>query len=91
MDGQKFEGLLTLRQIKSVPMKSWSETTIGAIMTPSDCITTAHSHKTAAALLEEMDQIGQDYIPILEEDHVIGVVTRSSLMSLARTRAGFGL
>jgi Zn-dependent protease/CBS domain-containing protein len=91
IDGQKLEGLLTLRQIKSVPMKAWSETTIGAIMTPSDRITMAHSHKTAAALLEEMDQMDQDYIPILEEDHVIGVVTRSSLMSLARTRAGFGL
>jgi predicted transcriptional regulator len=38
-----------------------------------------------------MDQRSIDYIPILEADKIIGVVTRNALMNLVRIRTEFGI
>lgn len=91
VDGTQLKGILTMRRIKSVPWKRWNNTTIGDIMTPYDQTMTAHPQQTADTLLEEMDQRRFDYIPVLEADHIIGVVARYALMSLVETRAEFGV
>lgn len=91
IEGTKLKGILTMNQIKAVPVKRWNNTTIGDIMTPFDQIRTAHPQQTADNLLEEMDQRGIDYIPVLKDDNIIGVVTRHALMSLVEIRAGFGV
>ena len=91
VDGTQLKGILTMRRIKSVPWKRWNNTTIGDIMTPYDQTRTAHPQQTADTLFEEMDQRGFDYMPVLETDHVVGVVTRYALMSLVETRAEFGV
>jgi Zn-dependent protease len=91
IDGQELQGILTFKQIKSVPMKRWNQTTIKDIMRPSSQIITADSQKPASALLEEMDIMDQEYIPIIEENRVTGVVTHSALISLAKTRSKFGI
>jgi Zn-dependent protease len=91
VDGTQLKGILTMSRIKSVPWRRWNKTTIGDIMTPSDQLRTAHPLQTADTLFEEMDQRKLDYIPVLEADHIIGVVTREALMSLVKIRAGFGV
>jgi predicted transcriptional regulator len=90
VDGTKLKGILTIEQIKSVPWKRWNNTTAGDLMTPSDRLRTAHPQQTADTLFEEMDQGSFDYIPILEADNIVGVVTRSALMNLVRIRTEFG-
>ena len=91
IEGTKLKGILTMNQIKAVPVKRWNNTTIGDIMTPFDQLRTAHPQQTADTLLEEMDQRRIDYIPVLEDDNIIGVATRYDLMSLVEIRAGFGV
>jgi Zn-dependent protease/predicted transcriptional regulator len=86
----KLKGILTLNQIKSVRWKRWNSTTVGDVMTPSDHIRTAHPLQTTDTLYSEMYQRSVDYIPVLEDDNVIGVVTRSTLMNLVKVRSGFG-
>lgn len=89
-DGNRLKGILTMNQIKSVPGKNWNNTTVGDIMTPYDQIRTANLHQSADILLEEMHRRGIDYIPVLDEDNIVGVVNRVALMSLSKTRIGFG-
>jgi predicted transcriptional regulator len=91
VDGTKLKGILTIEKIKSVPWKRWNNTTTGDLMTPADQIRTAHPQQTANTLLEEMDQRGIDYIPVLETDKIMGVVTRNALMNLIRIRTEFGI
>lgn len=91
VEGTKLEGILTMKQIKAVPVKRWNDVTIGDIMTTFDQITTAHPQQTADVLLEEMDQQRIDYIPIVEGDNIIGVATRNVLLRLVEVRAGFGV
>ena len=90
MDNYQFKGLLTLERIKSIPGKRWNDTTIGDVMIPSEQVDIARLTQPAGELLEEMQNRGVDYIPVLKDEYVAGVVSRTALMDLVRTRAGFG-
>ena len=89
-DGSGLKGMLTLDQIKSVPYNRWNNTAIGDIMIPCARLQTAHLQQPAASLLEEMMQRGIDHIPVLEGENLVGVVNRVALLSLVKTRIGFG-
>jgi Zn-dependent protease len=89
-EGNQLKGMLTLKQIKSVPGKHWNDTTIGDIMITSDQIMTAHLQQPADTLFEEMHQRKIDYIPVLGDNNIAGVIDRVALMSLVKTRIGFG-
>jgi CBS domain-containing protein len=84
-------GILTLRRIKSIPWKGRNNTTIGQIMTPFDQTGTAHPRQTADAVFEEMERKGLDYVPVLEDGRITGVVSRNALLELVKTRKGFGV
>lgn len=91
VDGVKLLGIVTMRNIKSIPKKRWDSTRIGQIMTPASELKTAHPQQPAASLLEQMDELGINQMPVLEEDKVIGIVARDSLIHLAKTRAKLGI
>lgn len=91
VDEGRLRGILTLGQIKSVSPKHWNTTTIGDIMTPADKIKTAHLQQTADTLFEEMNQWGVDYIPVLENNKIVGVVSRFSLINLVKVCSRFGV
>ncbi len=91
VDDDKLKGILTLKQIKSALRKRQNEATIGDIMTPYDQIRTAYRQQMANALYEDMYQRSIEYVPVLEENNVIGVVTMSALMNLVKIRSGFGI
>jgi CBS domain-containing protein len=91
MDGTKLKGILTLSQIQSVPGKLWANTSISDIMTKSEQARTASPQQSAASLFEEMDQYNIDYIPVLENENLVGVVSRDDLISLVKIRSGFGV
>lgn len=80
------QGMVTMRDIKKIPKERWDSTRIGKVMTPRSELKTAHPQKSAASLLEQMDELGISQIPVLEKDKVIGIVTRDSLNYLVKTR-----
>jgi CBS domain-containing protein len=89
VDDAKLKGILTLGQITSIPGNRWNNTTIGDIMTPTDHLVTADPQQSAAAILEQMDRRNIDFVPILDDEKIAGVVTRQALMNLVKTRSGF--
>ncbi len=89
-DGDKLEGIVTVNDIKRVPKKHRGAH-IDKIMTPASELKTAHPQKSAASLLGQMDEQGVDHMPVLEEDKVIGIVARDSLIRLAQSRAELGM
>jgi Zn-dependent protease len=85
-DGTELLGVVTIRNIKSVPQKRWDSTTVGEIMTPTSELKRAQAEQPAASLLEQMNEWHIDHIPVLEQDRVIGIVARDNIMSLLKTR-----
>ncbi len=89
-EGTRLEGVLTLKQIQSIPGQRWNNTTVGDVMTPTTGLRTAHLQQPADSLFEEMNWQGIDYVPVLEGENVVGVVNRGVLKSLIKTRFAFG-
>ena len=90
-DEAKLLGIVTVRNIKSVPRGRWKSARVGKVMTPVGKLKTAYPQQSGSSLLELMDEIGVNQIPVLEEDGVIGVVIRDSLIRLVKTRAKLGV
>jgi len=90
-EGGKLEGIVTTRDIKRVPKKRWNSTQIGEIMTPASELKTAHAQQSAASLLEQMEELNIDQMPVLEKGVVIGIIARDTLIRLDKTRAELGM
>ena len=59
-------------------------------MTPASQLKTAYAEQPAASLMEQMDELEINQMPVLAEDKVIGVVARDSLIRLVKARAKLG-
>jgi Zn-dependent protease len=88
--GAKLQGVVSLPNVKKVPKKRRRSTTISEIMTPVSELRTAQAEQPAARLLEQMNEWQLDYMPVLEEGRVIGIVLRDSLLRLVKTRLEVG-
>jgi Zn-dependent protease len=90
-ENKKLLGVVTVSDIKRVPKKRWNHTKIGKAMTPAGRLRTASAQQSAASLLELMDELGIKRMPVLEEDMVIGVISRDNLNRLKKTRVELGM
>ena len=79
-----------MRNIKPIPKERWDSTPVGEIMTPASELKTAQAEQPASSLLKQMDELGIDFMPVLEEDKVIGIVIQDNLMRLVKTRTELG-
>jgi len=91
IDGDIWWGIVTMRDIKSIPKRRWNRTRIANIMTPASKVKTAYPQQPATSLLEQMEEWRVSQMPVLEEAKVIGIVTRDSLTHFIRTRAELGI
>jgi len=89
-DEGKFLGIATINNIKRVSKKRRGSH-IGRVMTPSSELNTAQPQQSAASLLGQMDELGIDYMPVLEDETVVGIVTRDHLIRLAQNLAELGM
>jgi len=85
VEGDKLQGIVTVNDVKRVPKKHRGSH-IDKIMTPASELKVAHPQQSAASVLGQMDEQWVDHIPVVEEDKVVGVVSRESLVRLAQIR-----
>ncbi|MDD5037963.1 MAG: CBS domain-containing protein [Dehalococcoidales bacterium] len=86
-DGGKLQGVVTMRQIKSIPPSRWGSTNVGKIMTPARKVKTALAGQSAASLLEQMDEFRLSEMPVIDKGEAIGIATRDRLTRLIKARA----
>jgi len=89
-DGDKLEGAVTLENVKRVSKKHRGFH-IAKIMTPASELKLAHPQQSAASVLGQMDEQWVDHMPVVENDKIVGIVSRESLVRLAQTRSELGM
>ncbi len=90
VDGDKLEGVVTIENVKRVKKKHQGSH-LGKIMTPVSELKLAHPQQSAASVLGQMDEQWLDHMPVVENDKVVGIVSRQSLERLAKTRKELGV
>ena len=90
IDEGQLEGVLTLKNVKSVPQSDWALTSVREIMTPVDQLRMLPPDQDALSILEQMDESGINQMPVFGEEGIIGLVTRDGLMRLLQIQSELG-
>lgn len=83
-DGDETTGMLTLHQVMQVPREEWEMTTVGQRMIPVDPTHLATPDEPLVDALKMMDNDGVNQLPVIEENHLLGILSRESLVNFLR-------
>jgi Zn-dependent protease len=90
-DGQQTQGLATLSQIRQVPRQRWGWTPVRQIMTPLKSLRPVRAGEAAYSVLERMLSEGHSLLPVVDDDRLLGLIRRDSLVQFAKTKSSLGV
>ncbi len=85
--GDQLVGLVTAEALNSVPQHDWDVTSVQAVMLPKDQLLWAAPEEPALSLLDRMRNIGMQQMPVIAGGHVVGIVTRDSILRVLQSRS----
>lgn len=88
-------GMMNVHKLNSVPRQEWAHTSVQAVMIPREKILWATPDEPLLALLERLLTADVNQMPIVSGSdngaaHIIGMVTRDSILRVMRTRSEVG-
>jgi Zn-dependent protease len=91
MQGDNLAGLITLTNIRQIPRENWSQTPIGLVMTPADRLPVLSPEQSLKGALRLLADANTDQLPVLQNGHLVGVLSREELMRSLQVRQNLGL
>jgi len=85
------EGLITLHNLKAVRRERRSELTASQVMTPADVLFRAQPDEDVLTLIQKMDEADVNQVPVTDNGHLLGVITREHLVHYMRLRSELGI
>ncbi|MFW6074071.1 MAG: CBS domain-containing protein [Chloroflexota bacterium] len=83
-------GLVTVSDLKNVNRQRWPVTHVADVMTPAPELHTIHPDSPIAEALNAMNEHEFHQIPVVEESHLVGMLTRFELIRYLHTRQELG-
>jgi Zn-dependent protease/CBS domain-containing protein len=77
-------GFLTLDRIRNVPRQDWAIKTAGQAMTPFGKLNSARPDEDLVDALKEIQSDGDEELPVVEGNRIVGVISRDSLVQYIR-------
>lgn len=89
-------GMMNVQALNSVPREEWPNYSVQAVMLPRDKILWARPDEPLLGLLQRLVSADINQMPVVsnEEDgqgHIIGMVTRDSILRVLKTRSEIGV
>jgi Zn-dependent protease/predicted transcriptional regulator len=78
-------GFITLHNIHQVPRERWSVTKAAAVMTPLNKVILIRPKAELAKALEQMGADGVNQMPVIEDNHIVGMLSREDITSYLHT------
>lgn len=83
-------GLITLHAARDVPREEWANTSVQAVMLPPEKIQWARASEPLPRVLDRMQTLDLNQMPVIDNDHIVGVVARDNILHLIQTRLQAG-
>lgn len=83
-EGGKLAGVITLRGVNSVPRQLWAFTSVTGVMHQPRQFLTISADQSALSALEQMEEYDIDQLVIVDEDTIVGVITKDALIHLGQ-------
>jgi Zn-dependent protease len=90
-DNGHTRGLITLRDVTAVPQQKWRLTTVEQVMVPLKRLTQVQPNMELLAALQVMDSADVAQVPVVQDDQVLGLLSREQILRYIRTRAELGI
>jgi CBS domain-containing protein len=90
-DNGKLYGMLTLRDISAIPQARWGFTTTRQAMVPYERLVHVAPRTELIAALKIMDDHNIAQVPVVENDELVGMLSREQVVHYLRSRAELGI
>ncbi|MGD8603014.1 MAG: site-2 protease family protein [Anaerolineales bacterium] len=84
-------GLITLHQVRDVPRQNWETVKAKDTMIPLADLEKIKPEESLADAVKRMDQEGVNQLPVMADDHIVGLLTRESIVTYLRNLQSLGL
>jgi Zn-dependent protease/CBS domain-containing protein len=88
--GDQTIGLITLHRIKEVPRPEWTTTNAAKAMLPLEQLKCISHDAELWSALQMMDRNGVNQMPVIRDQHVVGMLSREDAITFLRTLQEFG-
>jgi len=79
-------GLLTLHRITKQPRASWAAVTAGEVMIPKAEMRVTRQDADLRDVLQKMDRDGVNQLPVMENGHALGMVSREDIIGFLKAQ-----
>jgi CBS domain-containing protein len=90
-DNGGLRGVLSLRDVATVPKADWGRVTTGEAMVPLERLIWVQPDTELLAALQMMDDADVAQVPVVESGHVAGLLSREQVLRYIRARAELGI
>lgn len=82
----RFGGVITVHDVQKIPREKWRSTLVRDAMTPAEKIISARPEEPAVEAMIKLSRHDVGRLPVLKEGRIVGIITRSDLMRVIKTR-----
>ncbi|ADJ28857.1 site-2 protease family protein [Nitrosococcus watsonii] len=79
-ENNRLAGIISIPDVRKISRESWSQTTIGKIMTPASKIALTSPNEGAAQALFTLAQRNVNQLPVVENGQIRGLIRREDLL-----------
>lgn len=90
-DNGHLRGLLTLREITSIPQRKWRFVTTEQVMVPIERLAQVEPQAELMSALQMMDNADVAQVPVVEDGEIVGTLSREQVLHYVRLRAELGV
>jgi Zn-dependent protease/CBS domain-containing protein len=80
VDGEKFVGIVTLDDLRSVSRDAWDTTTVGQVMTPTSELVTVTTDEDAAEAMTKLQRLDVRQLPVTRNGSLAGLLRRRDIV-----------
>ncbi len=91
VSGSQVVGMMTLNNVRAVPQDRWNQETVRGAMTPFDKLKWVKPDEELSAVLRLLTENDINQVPVVQDNQVVGMVTRESLLNFVNIRSGLGI
>lgn len=80
-DGPQVFGLITSREVSTVPRGEWPTTSVAAAMTPFEKLKWVRPEDSAMSVMEKMNAENVNQLPVIDDGRLLGLISRETLLN----------
>ena len=91
VSGSQIMGMMTLHDIKVVPREQWSTETVKEAMTPFDKLKWVRPDEELSSVLRILTEDNINQVPVVQDNEIVGMVSRENLLNFVNIRSKLGV